>query len=82
MPGREILRRSWPLVALELQWRQDYPENRPPTEASAISAMGPHGLGQFRPSPAPFGGAEDWRTISCELNGSISAHGRASTLKT
>jgi hypothetical protein len=46
------------------------------------AAMGPHSLGQFGPSLAPFGGAEIWRTISCELNGSVSAHGRASTLKT
>jgi hypothetical protein len=28
------------LVALVLQWRQDHPNNRPPTRASAISAMG------------------------------------------
>jgi hypothetical protein len=34
-PGRML-----PLVALVLQWRQDYPNNRPPTWATAISAMG------------------------------------------
>jgi len=28
------------LVALVPQWRQDYPSNRPPTRATAISAMG------------------------------------------
>jgi hypothetical protein len=27
-------------VALVLQWRQDYTNNRPPTRATAISAMG------------------------------------------
>jgi hypothetical protein len=27
-------------VALMPQWRQDYPNNRPPTRATAISAMG------------------------------------------
>jgi hypothetical protein len=35
---------SLPLVALELQWRQDYPNKRPPTRATAISEMG-----QLRP---------------------------------
>jgi hypothetical protein len=34
-PGRRL-----PLVALVLQWRQDYPNNRPPTRATAISAVG------------------------------------------
>jgi hypothetical protein len=40
------LPRSWgpghrlPLVALMPQWRQNYPNNRPPTRATAISAMG------------------------------------------
>ena len=32
--------RGLPLVALVLQWRQDYPNNRPPTRATAIWAMG------------------------------------------
>jgi hypothetical protein len=27
-------------LALVLQWRQDYPNKRPPTRATAISAMG------------------------------------------
>jgi hypothetical protein len=34
-PGRRL-----PLVALMLQWRQNYPNNRPPTWATAISAVG------------------------------------------
>jgi hypothetical protein len=40
------LPRSWgprhrlPLVALMPQWRQDYPNNPPPTRATAISEMG------------------------------------------
>ena len=42
-PGRRL-----PLVALVLQWRQDYPNNRPPTWATVISAVG-HNL-----PPAPF----------------------------
>jgi hypothetical protein len=29
-----------PLVALAPQWRQNYPNNRPPTPANAISEMG------------------------------------------
>jgi hypothetical protein len=29
-----------PLVALAPQWRQNYPNNRPPTRAKAISEMG------------------------------------------
>ena len=48
MPSLQCDRRSpaadlgvgMPLVALVLQWRQDYPDNRPPTRATAISAMG------------------------------------------
>jgi hypothetical protein len=31
---------SLPLAALVLPWRQNYPNNRPPTRARAISAMG------------------------------------------
>jgi hypothetical protein len=33
---------NWPpsVVALVPQWRQGYPNNRPPTRATAISAMG------------------------------------------
>jgi hypothetical protein len=34
-PGHRL-----PLVALMPQWRQDYPNYRPPTRATAISAMG------------------------------------------
>jgi hypothetical protein len=41
-PGRRL-----PLVALVLQWRQDYPNKRPPTRATAIFEMG-----QLRPSQA------------------------------
>ena len=33
-------RHRLPLVALVLQWRQNYPDNRPPTPATAISAVG------------------------------------------
>jgi hypothetical protein len=40
-PGRrEILGIACPPVALTPQWRQDYPNNRPPSRATAISAMG------------------------------------------
>jgi hypothetical protein len=31
---------SWAFVALAPQWRQNYPNNRPPTRANAISEMG------------------------------------------
>jgi hypothetical protein len=31
---------SLPLVALVPQWRQDHPNKRPPTRATAISAVG------------------------------------------
>jgi hypothetical protein len=34
------LRHRLPLVALMPQWRQDYPNKRPPTWATAISEMG------------------------------------------
>jgi hypothetical protein len=54
-PGRRL-----PLVALVLQWRQDYPNNRPPTRATAISAMGQQrthliasGRGDGRKHPDP-----------------------------
>jgi hypothetical protein len=47
--------RTLPLVDLMPQWRQDYPNNRPPTRATAISDMGQN------PPPRPsFGGAENW----------------------
>jgi hypothetical protein len=52
--GRQMLAGAWraagvardagghrlPLVALMPQWRQDYPHDRPPTWATAISAVG------------------------------------------
>jgi hypothetical protein len=41
-PGRRL-----PLVALMPQWRQNFPNNRPPTRATAISEMGQN------PPPAP-----------------------------
>jgi hypothetical protein len=47
-------------VALVLQWRQDCPNNRPPTRATAISAMGHN-----RPSwPLSDGGLSD---VACSL---------------
>jgi hypothetical protein len=70
-PGRRL-----PLVALVLQWRQDYPNNRPPTRATAISEMGHEPppamqkkIGVYRPG---------WTGIRCALrnqNGTLT-HGR------
>jgi hypothetical protein len=39
-PKRGNPTRKSPLVALVPQWRQNYPNNRPPTRAAAISEMG------------------------------------------
>jgi hypothetical protein len=49
-PGHRL-----PLVALVLQWRQDHPNNRPPTRATANSAMG-----QVRAPRTSFGGEGNW----------------------
>ena len=43
-------------MALVPQWRQDYPDNRPPTRATAIPAMG-----QLRP-PALQKNSKEFRS--------------------
>jgi hypothetical protein len=53
-------------VALMPQWRQDYPNNRPPTPANAISEMGqepPNALQKKNWHPLP--GAPAIVVISC-----------------
>jgi autotransporter passenger strand-loop-strand repeat protein len=49
-PGQRL-----PLVALVPQWRQGYPNKRPPTRATANSAMG-----QVRAPRTTFGGEGNW----------------------
>jgi hypothetical protein len=47
-PGHRL-----PLVALMPQWRQDHPNKRPPTRATAISKMGPATSCSAQPKAVP-----------------------------